>query len=71
MIDTRRFEAAGFAPRQAGDLAAAIADATMTADPVRKTDLRSLEQRLTMWLGSTIIVAVAVLFAALRYWPPH
>jgi hypothetical protein len=43
----------------------------MTADPVRKADLRSLEQRLTMWLGSMIIVAGAVLFAALRYWPPH
>jgi hypothetical protein len=44
----RQFEAAGFAPKQAGDMAAAIAEATVAADLATKRDLHDLEQRLTI-----------------------
>jgi hypothetical protein len=33
-----------------------------------KADLRDLEQRLKIWLGSLTIAAGGALFAALQYW---
>lgn len=36
-----------------------------------RADLRDVEQRLKIRLGSLIVVVVTVLFAALHYWPPH
>jgi len=67
----RQFEAAGFAPKQAGDMAAALADAMSGADLATKTDLRDLEQRLKIWTGSIVAAAVAVLVAAQHLWPAH
>jgi len=66
----RQFEDAGFEYKQAGDMAAAIADATMSVDLATKADLRSLEQRLKTWTGSVGAVLFALLFAALHLWPP-
>ena len=62
----RQFEDAGFEYKQAGDMAAAIADATMSVDLATKADLRSLEQRLKTWTGSVGAVLFALLFAALH-----
>jgi len=39
----RQFEAAGFEPKQAGDMAAAIAEAQASADLATKADLGRLE----------------------------
>ena len=40
-----------------------------------KADLRDLELRLKLWLGSLIVATGGatdgILFAALHYWPPH
>jgi hypothetical protein len=66
---TRVFEGAGIpseaAARVATEIYGAIHDNVAT-----KTDLRDLEQRLKIWLGSLTIAAATVLFAALHYWPP-
>ena len=51
--------------KQAGDMAAAIADATMAADLATKADLRELEQRLTIRFGTMLVVAVGILLAGL------
>jgi hypothetical protein len=42
----RRFESAGFAPQQAGDMAEALADAMSGADLTTKADLESLKIEL-------------------------
>ncbi len=36
-----------------------------------RDSLRELERRLTIRLGSMLIVAVEILLAAMRYLPPH
>jgi hypothetical protein len=77
----RQFEAAGFEPKQAGDMAAAIADAQASADlatkadldrleRATKADLRDVEQRLKIWTGSIGAALFALLFTALHLWPP-
>ena len=77
----RQFEAAGFEPKQAGDRAAAIADAQASADlatkadldrleRATKADLRDVEQRLKIWTGSIGAALFALLFTALHLWPP-
>jgi hypothetical protein len=78
----RRFEAAGFDPKQAGDMAEAIAEATIAADlatkadiaalaAATKRDLRELGKDLKLWLGTTIVVVAGLLFTALHLWPAH
>jgi hypothetical protein len=67
----RRFEAAGFEHKQAGDMAQAIAEAQASAELATKTDLRDLEQRLKIWTGSIAAAVVAVLVAVLHLWPPR
>jgi hypothetical protein len=67
----RQFEAAGFETKQAGDMAAAISDAMMTADLATKRDLRELEQRLIIRLSAVMVIVAGLLFGALHYWPPH
>ena len=65
----RRFEAAGIEHKQAGDMAEAIAEATVGADLVTKTDLKNaledLGQKLTIRFGGMLIVAVVLLFSGL------
>jgi hypothetical protein len=61
----RRFEAAGFDPKQAGDMAEAIAEATVSADLATKPDLRDLEQRLTIRVGGMLIIAVVILLTGM------
>lgn len=61
----------GGLPRDAAEhVATEIYDA-IRENVATKADLRELEQRLKIWLGSLIIAAGGVLFAALHYWPPH
>jgi hypothetical protein len=61
----RGLEAAGFPLDQAGKMAEAIAKATIGADLATKTDLRELEQRLTIRFGGMLIIAVGLLLAGL------
>jgi hypothetical protein len=67
----RRFEAAGFDPKQAGDMAEAIAEAATSAELATKRDLGELGKDLKLWLGTLMVVVATVLFGALHYWPPH
>jgi hypothetical protein len=67
---TRAFEGAGIQSEAAERIATEIYDA-IHENVATKTDLRDLEQRLKIWLGSLIVAAAGVLFAALHYWPPH
>ena len=64
-------EKAGFTPEHAEAAAEALAEAVGGADLATKADLRDLEQRLTIRFGGMLIVAVGVILAALRYFPPH
>lgn len=70
----RRFEAAGFDPKQAGDMAEAIAE-TMADTLVTKTDLAIAIRDIKIWTGSvglTLAAAAnAILFGALHLWPPR
>jgi hypothetical protein len=77
----RGFEAAGFPLDQASKMAEAVAQATVSADlatkadvaalaATTKTDLRDLEQRLTIRLSAAMVVVAGLLFGALHYWPP-
>jgi hypothetical protein len=61
----RGFEAAGFPLDQAGKMAEAVAKATIGADLATKTDLRELEQRLTIRVGGMLIIAVVILLTGL------
>jgi hypothetical protein len=61
----RRFEAAGFDPKQAGDMSEAIAEATASADLATKRDLGDLGKDLKLWLGGMLIVAVAILLTGM------
>lgn len=36
-----------------------------------RADMRDLDQRLKIWLGSMIVAAAGVVIGALHYWPPH
>ena len=62
----RKLEAAGFDPKQAQDTAAALAEvpseqvATKHDINQLRAELREVEQRLVIKLGSTIAAAVAV-----------
>jgi len=78
----RQFEAAGFEPKQAGDMAAAIAEAQASADLATKADLdrlelvtknsiERLERDLKIWTGSVGAALLILLFGALHLWPPH
>jgi hypothetical protein len=67
---TRAFEGAGLKSDDAERIATEIYDA-IHDNVATKTDLRDLEQRLKIWLGSLIVVVAGLLFAALHYWPPH
>jgi hypothetical protein len=78
----RQFEAAGFEPKQAGDMAAAIAEAQASADLATKADLQRLElatkgsierleRDLKIWTGSVGAALLILLFGALHLWPPH
>lgn len=61
----RRFEDAGIEHKQAGDMAAAIAEATVAADLATKADLKAAIRDLTIRLGGMLIIAVGVLLAGL------
>ena len=67
----RQFESAGFEPKQAGDMAAAIAEAQASADLATKTDLQLAVRDLKIWTGGVAAAAVTVLVAILHLWPPH
>ncbi|HUC72792.1 MAG TPA: hypothetical protein VMS01_16500 [Stellaceae bacterium] len=67
---TCAFEGAGLKSDDAERIATEIYDA-IHDNVATKTDLRDLEQRLKIWLGSLIVVVAGLLFAALHYWPPH
>lgn len=64
----RKLEAAGFPAKQAGDTAEALAEA-MGEEVATRNDLMLLEQRLKIWFGTAMIVAVGVLLTAIRYLP--
>jgi hypothetical protein len=93
-----RLEAAGFSPQQAGDTAAALAEAMSGAEFATKGDvvavktalkadiaalraelkadigalraeLELLRRDMTIRLGGTLVVAVGVILAAIRYLP--
>jgi hypothetical protein len=83
-----RLQAGGFTAEQARTFASALADAASSAELVTKRDLDTglsglkrefeaallnLEQRMTIRLGSMLVIAVGVLMAAFRYLPqsPH
>ena len=67
---TRAFEGAGIQSEAAERIAMEIYDA-IHDNVATKADLRELEQRLKIWLGSLILATGGLLFAALHYWPPH
>jgi hypothetical protein len=64
----RRLEAAGFPAQQAGDVAEALAEPI--ANLVTKDDLKSalhdLDQRITIRLGSMLVIAVGVILTAIK-----
>ncbi len=62
----RDLEAAGFPSKQAQDTAAALARAVGDHDVATKTDLRDLEQRLTIRMGG-MLVALAGFLAIIRF----
>ncbi len=71
----RRLEAAGFPPRQAGDMAEAIAEAlaqlATKADIAAlraelKADIEILKRDMTIRLGSMMVVAVGVILAGFK-----
>jgi hypothetical protein len=68
-----RLQAGGFTSEQARAAAAAFAEVAVGADLVTKQHLDdrmiTLEQRLTIRLGGTLVIAVGVLLAAARYLP--
>ena len=72
-LASRLRDKAGFTPEHAEEAAEALAEAIGGAELVTKTDmqiaLRDLEQRLTIKLGSMLIIAVGVILAALRFLP--
>jgi len=67
---TRAFEGAGLKSDDVERIATEIYDA-IHDNVATKTDLRDLEQRLKIWLGSLIVVVAGLLFSALHCWPPH
>jgi hypothetical protein len=67
---TRAFEGAGMQSETAERIATEIYDAIHDS-VATKQDLRELEQRLKIWLGSLIIAIGGLLLAVLHYWPPH
>ena len=36
-----------------------------------RAELREMEQRLKIWLGSAIAAAAGAVIAVLHFWPPH
>jgi hypothetical protein len=77
-----QLQAGGFSPEQARAAASALADVASGADLATKQDLPAtkqdikrdlveLEQRLTIRLGSMLVIAVGVILAAIRYLPAH
>jgi hypothetical protein len=63
----RPLESAGFPPRQAGDMAEAIAEAIsglVTKD--LQNAMRDLEQRLTIRVGGMMVAAVGVILAGFK-----
>ncbi len=62
-------EQAGFTPEHAEAASEALAEAIGGAELATKADLRELEQRLTIKLGSMLIVAVGIIPAAMRLFP--
>ena len=75
----RRFEAAGFDPKQAGDMAEAIAEATASAELATKADLVPLATTkvdladakvgLVKWMVSIAVAQVATVLAVLKLFP--
>jgi hypothetical protein len=66
-----RLQAGGFTADQARAAAVALAEAMSGAELATNSDLRDLEQRLTIRLGGMLVVAVGVILAAMKYLPPH
>ncbi len=60
----RRLEGAGFPAQQAGDMSEAIAEAI--AALATKTDLETLERKMTIKLGGMMVVAVGVILAGFK-----
>jgi len=65
---TRALESSGMQSQAAERIAIEIYDA-IHYNVTTKADLRDLEQRLKIWLGSLTIATGGALFAALQYWP--
>lgn len=66
----RRFEASGIDPKQAGDMAEAIAEAMSEANLTTTNDLALAVRDLKIWTGSIAAASIAILFGALHLWPP-
>ncbi|MEI2415424.1 DUF1640 domain-containing protein [Orrella sp. JC864] len=62
----RTLEAAGVPSPQAEAISYAVRDAQDLSDLSTKSDLRELEQRMTIKLGSMLIVAVGAMAAIAR-----
>ena len=69
-FDTLKFvktlEAAGVPPQQAEAMSAAVRDSHETAELATKGDLRELEMRMTIKLGSMLAIAVGVIAAVVK-----
>jgi hypothetical protein len=59
-------EAAGVPPQQAEAMSAAVRDSHETAELATKGDLRELEMRMTIKLGSMLAIAVGVIAAVVK-----
>ena len=74
---TRALEGSGMQSEAADRIATEIYDA-IHDNVATKQDLRELREqlehqntRMTIRLGSLVVVMSGLLFAALHYWPPH
>lgn len=62
-----RLEASGMPAEQARATSLALAEAMSGAELATKGDLRELEQRIVIKLGSLTIIGVGVVLAAMRF----
>jgi hypothetical protein len=54
-------------PEHAEEAVEALAEAMSGAELATKTDLRELEQRMSIKLGGMLMFAVGIILAAMRY----
>jgi hypothetical protein len=63
----RTLEAAGVSAPQAEAFASAVRDSQASADLATKGDLREMELRMTIKLGSMIVVAIGVVAGLVKF----